>query len=1003
MKIKQKFTLKCFNGTFIILWMLLLGLGSLHAQNIQISGMVSDFNGNPIPGSSIVVKGTSNGAASDFDGKFNIDASSSATLIVSYIGYHKLEVDVNGRTSIDIVLEEDVAQLDEVVVTGYGTTKKGEITSAITRVDESDFNSGNINSPEELLKGRVAGLNVSRVGGDPNQPFTIRLRGLSTFGANAQPLVVIDGIVGGRLDTVDPRDIESVSVLKDASAGAIYGTRGSSGVIIITTKSGKGTSKPGLEYSGYSSVERISKSIQVASAKEFLAEGGADLGGNTNWLDEVTIDAVSNVHNIAFTNSNQSGLSYRASLNYRDIGAILKGTGFKQTNTRINVSQKLLDDKLNLTGIVSVSNRESNVGFAQALRFALNFIPTAPIFENRSSEQLGRNPESLGGYFETGVQDVFNPVAINALSSRTSKLNTLVGNFKADLEVLKDFNVSANYSLQVENTSGGEFYPSTALFGGVNDNGAASKFSNIDKTNLFELTALYQGNVGEDGKVKYDILGGYSFQEFESEGLSARNTDFITNDVGNDNLGLGQGINEQRASVGSFNTEAKLSAFFGRFNLTYDSFIFTSGSIRREASSRFGPNNRWGTFWALSGGVDLNRIISADKIDQLKLRLGYGVTGNEPADRYAFAQRLGRTGSGYANGEYIAAIGPVSNPNPNLKWEEKAEFNVGVDISAFNSRFSASLDYFIRKTSDLLNRIIVPSPPNLFNTSLVNLGELETKGFEAQMNYGIIAKDKFSWDIGANLTTFKTTLVNLNDQEQFTEYRGNLGAPGLNGTLVILVEEGQEIGQIRAGAFAGYNNEGKSMVINQETGEPTTERNLDRDGIIVGNGLPDFTFGINNTLRFGNLDLSFFFRGAVGHSLVNIQRAYFEHPALTGRFNFVKTKYFNPNDTEQDAYSSNQVEKADFLRLDNATLGYNFKLSGNSFIQSLRAYITGTNLLTITGYSGSDPEVRYSDNGPIEGNNQSVIFGGDILVPGIDRRATYFPTSTLLLGLNFKL
>ncbi|MEC7262686.1 MAG: SusC/RagA family TonB-linked outer membrane protein [Bacteroidota bacterium] len=967
-----------------------------------ISGTVKDAQGTPLPGASIIEKGTTIGTQTDFDGNFTLNVSdANATLLISYIGFRSVEVVLDGRTSLDVTLEEDTAKLDEVVVIGYGTQKREEVTSAIAKVNVEDFNAGNVNNPQQLLQGKVAGLNIARVGGNPNQPFAIRLRGLSTFGNNSEPLVIVDGVIGGSLGTVDPSDIESIDVLKDASAGAIYGTRGSSGVIIITTKSGQGQSKPTLEYRGYVAAESLTNVIGVANREQFLAQGGTDFGSNTNWLDETSRTAISTVHNLSYSGSSTNGLSYRASINYRDIQGVTNNTGFEQLNGRLNVTQRLLDNKLKLSAIVSATDNNRDIGFDQALRYALTFNPTAPIFENRSASDLGRDPNLYGGYFETGVQDVFNPVALTELNVRKEEGSTLLSNFKADLELVKGLTVSANFSRQVENFTRGQFFPGTALFNGANVNGRASREAERKTSQLFEITANYRGELND---FNYEILGGYSFQKFDFQIFGASNSDFITNEVTYNNLGLGVGINSlQAAGVYSNREEAKLSAVLGRFNLNYKNLAFMSTSIRSEESSRFGPNQRRGTFWAVSGGLNLASLIDVSYLDQLKFRAGYGVTGNEPTQRLEFLERLGSVGSGFSSGDFITAIGPVSNPNPDLKWEEKGEFNIGLDFALFDSRLSGALDYFNRKTDDLLNQIVVPSPPNLFNSTIVNLGELKTTGFEAQMNFAAIDNENFSWDIGGNISTFQTTLVNLNDQDDFQDFRGNLGPPGLNGIEPIVVKEGEKLGQIRAGIFAGFNDAGETLIINQETGEPTTERNLDRDGVIVGNGLPDFTFGLNNTLKYKNWDLNFFLRGAVGHSLVNVARAYWEHPSLAGRQNFVVTDGFNPADTEQDAYHSGYVEKADFIRLDNATFGYNVNLPDNSLINYLRIYVAANNLFTITGYSGSDPEVRYSDPGPLTEGNANLAYGGDILVPGIDRRVTALPTKTITFGVNIKL
>lgn len=998
MKVKWKFSLKSIKAQLLPITLFFLGMTTVMAQESTITGTVTDSEGEPVPGASVVIKGTTSGVATDFDGNYSIDAIPEDVLAFSYIGYLGQEVTVGDQTNIDISLEEDVAKLEEVVVVGYGSQKKEEITSAITKVDSEEFNNGNVNNPSQLLQGKVAGLNIARPGSDPNQPFAIRLRGLSTFGANAEPLVVIDGIIGGSLNSVDPTDIESINVLKDAAAGAIYGTRGSSGVIIVTTKSGTGQAKAQLEYNAYAAVESLTNVIPVADREQFVSNGGLDLGSDTNWLDETTRNAITTVHNIAFTNSFGNGSSYRASLNYRDIQGVTRGTGREQLNGRINITQRLMDDRLKLTAIVSATETKADIGFPQAPRYALTFNPTAPVFENRSAADLGRDPDQFGGYFETGVQDIFNPVAIINLNQRQDDIRVLLMNFKADYEIISGLTSSFNFSRQTTTTLRGEFTPSTSLFnGGSGVNGRASRSTFDDKSTLAEFTTTYNTALGD---FNLNLLGGYSYQQFDFQSMSASNTDFITNEVGYDNLGIGLGINNQQASVSSERNEAKLSAFLGRLNVNYKNAAFFSTSIRSEESSRFGANNRRGTFWAVSGGVNLGQIFELPSVDQLKFRLSYGVTGNEPPQRLEYLQRLGAVGQGYVNGEFVTAIGPVSNPNPDLKWEEKGEFNVGLDYAFFNSRLSGSVDYYIRNTTDLLNRVEVPSPPNINTTTILNLGELETKGFEFQFNWAAVDNDNFSWDFGGNFAAVNTVLVNLNDQENFIQFEGNLGAPGLAGIRPILVEEGAELGQIRAGIFAGYNDQGQSLIINQETGEPTTDRNIERDGVIVGNGLPNFTFGITNSLKYKNWDLNFLFRGAVGHSLVNIPRAYWEHPGLGGRQNFVVTKFFNPDDTELDTFSSNQVEKADFIRLDNATLGYNFNFGNSSPIDALRIYLAGNNLFTVTGYSGTDPEVRYSDVGP---NNNSLLPSGNILVPGVDRRTTAFPVRTVTFGVNIKL
>jgi len=941
----------------------------IYAQNVK--GVVLGEEG-PLPGATVLVKGSNIGTTTDFDGNFSIEASQNDILVISFIGFSTQEVTIGNQTNLTISLLPNT-ELDEVILVGYGTQKKEELTSAITKIESKDFNGGNINDPTQLLQGKIAGLNIARVGGDPNKPFNIRLRGLSTFGANAEPLVVIDGVIGGSLDSVDPSDIESINVLKDASAAAIYGTRGSSGVILITTKSGKGISQSGFEYRVYASSEEISNIIPMASTSQFLSNGGLDLGSDNNWVDLVSRNATSVVHNLAFTGSGDNGLTYRASLNYRDIEGILNTSAYEQINGRISVSQSFLNDKVRFQGNLGITSREASLGFTDALNIALIFNPTAPIYNED------------GSFFQNKVQDSYNPVAINEKSKNDQEKNTFLANFKLDFDLTDDLTLSASYSTQYKNSFRGIYYDNDAFWRGLGDNGFAQRIHDEEKFSLSELTATYRGELND---FSYELLAGYAYQEFTYQGTNVINRDFLTNEVSYNNLALGLGINDNKGYMGSYKEEAKLASAFARLNLNYQNFLYFSASFRNEDSSRFGPNYRTGSFWATSAGIDINKLFDIQGVDQLKLRAGYGVTGNEPSERYAYIQKLGALGQGFINSEFKTSIGPQSNPNPDLKWEEKGELNVGIDFIALDSKLSGSLDYFNRTTTDLLRDTPVSSPPNIYTSTLLNLGELETTGFEVAFDYSAISKDDFSWNVGFNLSNFEVKLINISDQDEFVTYSGNLGAPGLNYTYPIVLEEGSVLGNIRAGVFAGYDDQGRTLIINQETGESTLERNLDRDGVIVGNGLPEYSFGISNNFTYQNWDLNILLRGVTGHSLINIPRAYWEHPGLSGRQNFAYTKYFNPDDSELDAYHSGMVEKADFLRLDNATLGYTFSLPEDSKIDNLRVYFSGNNLFTITDYTGSDPEVRYDDF-------------GDILVPGIDRRTSeYFPTKTYTIGLN---
>ena len=972
----------------IILLLLMFTSGLFYAQEVQISGIVTDADGNPLPGTTILVKGTTNGTNTDFDGNFSLTVESlNTTVVVSFIGFLTQEIVVTDKSVIEVVLQEDSASLDEVVVTGYGTQRKEEITSAIVRVSPDQFNQGNVSAPEQLLVGKVAGLSITKAGGDPNQPFAVKLRGLSTIGANTQPLIVVDGIIGGSLDLVDPNDIASIDVLKDAAAGAIFGTRGSTGVIIVTTKSGSQISKPTLQYNSYLSNEKVSNYINLASPEQFLGFGGTDFESETDWVDASTQTAISDVHSLSYSN-NSGSTNYRSSLNYRDVEGIIPGTGFKRLNARLNMTQKFFDDKLKLSSNISYSNQDSNLGFAHSLRYALTFNPTAPIYFNGDPKQ---------GFFETGAQDVYNPVAINSLNTNLRSTHRLNTNFDVKYEILEGLRLGSSYSFQSTSDLNGLYIDNRSIWDNPIANGRAERSNNNTQSELFEVTADYNGSIGD---LRYNVLGGYSYQKFDNEGFGVTNTNFITNEITFNNLAVGNGFSDPSGVrfVNSFKSEALLSAFFGRLNLSYDDKYNFSGSYRREGSSKFGANNRWGNFWGLSAGADIAKIAKLNMFDQLKFRVSYGVTGNPPVENYSFLEKLGKTSAGYVNGEYVAAIGPTSNPNPDLKWEVKKESNIGLDFRLLKDRLSGTIDYYIRNTEDLMNTISVPTPPNLFNQTLVNLGELESKGLEVGLNYLIIKKPDFTWDFSGTYSSVKTKLVKFNNLENAVITKAYLGPPGASGDVIRLAE-GEEIGQIIGARFVGYDENGFTIVLDQD-GNETIQQSLD-NYVVIGNGLPDFELGINQNFTYKNFELNLFFRGSFGHDIVNSIRYFNEHRNISGAQNVVVTKYFDLQDNElASAFHSGYVEDGSFYKLDNATLGYNFDMSKSKVFSGIKVYATGQNLFTITDYTGADPEVRAYDPGVSVQGGRQLQYYGDYLAPGVDRNVTYFPTRTYTIGIN---
>lgn len=968
-----KFTLFLFTA---------LMLQPILAQNKTVSGSVTDSaDGMPLPGVNVIWKGTSTGAVTDFDGKYSIDVDETATLIFSYVGYLSQEVNASGNDTIDVQLVADIIQLNEVIVVGYGSQAKKTITTSVASVKVEDFNHGNINSPMQLLQGKVSGLSIAKAGSDPNGKFSIRLRGISTLGANSSPLIVIDGLVGGSLESVDPNDIASFDILKDGGAAAIYGTRGSSGVILITTKKGKPNSSE-FSYNTYLSIESTARSTEVADAALFSSLPNVTssniFGADTDWLNAISQSAIGQVHSISSSGGTEN-TSYRASVNYRDIEGVQKNTGFNQLNGRIFIDHRTLNNKLRLSGFLSANLRNENRGFREAFRYATIYNPTVPI----------RNPD--GSFFETGGFDTFNPVALIEQNSNERESNNISGGMKLELELLEGLKIAGYYGIQSDNIDGNEKYSKNALYRGAGRNGLIRKFDQKLVTKQADFTVTYDKDLNED--LNIGVLFGTSYQQFDAFGSNITTGDFVSDDI-LDNIGFSGDIANGLATVSSFKRRSKLFAVFARVNLNLSDTYFLSATIRPEGHDRFGENNKWGTFGSISAGVNITNLVD-DKFgpfNYLKFRASWGLTGNIPdLGLIAPAQAtIGASGNAFDNGAFIAAFAPSSNPNPDLQWEEKTELDFGLDFALLNNKLTGTIDYYTRTTSNLLRNQAVPVPPNLFSTTLINVGEIENSGFELSLEYRAEFKNGLKWTPGFNLATFKNKLKALERDDR--QRIASLGSPGLGSATPILVEPGRAIGDIFVPIFNGINPDG--------TWNVSTDVN---DFVVVGNGLPDFSLNIVNTFNYKNWDLNFLLRGVFGHSLVNASRTFYEQPNIAPTYNVLTSSTRSEIaglTVNESRLSSFYVEKADFLKLDNITLGYTFKDFGKDFgIESFRFYLSGQNLFTITGYEGVDPEVRFSDPGQA-GNGDFNTSTPDPLAPGIDRRNTWFTTSTFTLGLN---
>lgn len=960
----------------ILSFLVLLGFIEIaNAQKTSITGTVIDDKGGPVVAASILIKGSATGTVSDTEGRYALVANLGDVLVISSVSFLTLEITVSG-TVHNITMVEDANLLQQVVVIGYGSLEKRKVTSAITNVDEKDFNRGNINSPAQLLQGKVAGLSIVAPQGNPNGNFDIRLRGLSTLGANSQPLIIIDGVAGVNLNSVDPNDIATIDVLKDGGAAAIYGTRGSSGVIIITTKNGS-SGRPQLEYSGYVTSESTDRSHPVMDKSTYLANGGTDLGGDNTWLDNITRNAISHVHNVSLSGgANQ--FTYRASLNFRDAQGVLRNSGFRQLNGRLNLRQKAFNNKLTVGLNIASTSRTSKLGFDDAFKYAIIMPPTAPTVSD--------DPffDKYGGYFQSEVYDLYNPVAIIDQNHNDQRISRLMYNVYADYKITNDLSAAIQYSQNNDNTDNNQYISKYSYYGnGVNRNGLASKQTLNNRNDLLEMTGNYSKTFGE---VDLSLLAGYSHQNYTNNNFFTQAGNFLTDAFLYNNFAAAKDFADGKAVATSSKDNNKLIAFFGRANFSYANTYFLTASLRREGSSRFGTGNKWGNFPGVSAGIDISKLVSIPMVDQLKVRASYGVTGNLP-DRSYLSQQLYGPGSSvtyfYYNGVYVPVYSPQSNPNPNLKWETKSEIDFGLDFSMFDNRLTGSFDYYNRKTSDALITLEVPVPPNLFSTSLLNAGELKNSGIELGLEYLILKNEKFSWSARATFATYQSDVVSLSvgDIQYGIREVGSLPAP-LTGN-VVRVQEGQPIGQIIGWQYEGVAEDGKYILKDLDNNGTINELDM----TIIGNGLPKGEAGLFNRFTLGNFDLSVFFRGVYGHDLINLNRSMYEQASRISSYNLINTDGYDPKYTGPAAFNSKYVENASFIKLDNFTIGYNFKFKPGAKVNGMRAYVSGQNLFYITKYQGVDPEPRYT-------------YQNNVLAPGVEPLNSWVTTRSFSVGLN---
>jgi TonB-linked SusC/RagA family outer membrane protein len=972
----------------------LFASGYLLAQGIPVSGKVTDAKeGTPLPGVSVSVAGTSTGSITDAGGRYQLTVPANGKMLVfKFTGMQTVEMPLNGRSTLDIQMQSAEVGLNEVVVVGYGTQRKGDVTSAIASVKSDHFVKGAVRDAAQLIQGKVAGLTVSTPSGNPTANTQIQLRGITTLKAGTSPLVLIDGIPG-TLNTVAPEDIESIDVLKDGSAAAIYGTRGTNGVILITTKKLHGNMRPTLQYDGYVSVQTIARRPEFLTGddyRRYIKEGidFVDYGTSTDWLKEITRTPVSHTHNLTFQGGSAT-TNVTASLNYRNWEGLFLNSNNKQVTGRADVNHIMLDGKLkaNLNLITRSRTYWSGVdvsSFSDGTSFN-NYVYRQALIRNPTDSVRDAN----GNWLERNIYFYDNPVAYLMESYGQNDEREIRMNGSLTLEPVRDLRLklllSGNKWSETRGYAETKKHVSTVK---NNRNGYASRGTSDRRDNLLELTGEYAHSFN---KHRVSLLGGYSYQDNTRENFYMENWDFPTDQYSYNSMETGNALKRGDALMGSFKDKWKLIGFFGRLSYNWDDKYLLLASVRHEGSTKFGKNNRWGTFPAVSLGWRISKesfMSGLTWMDDLKLRAGFGVTGTIPDDLYASLRSFNYGNRFLVNGVWVQGLDPVRNPNADLRWEKKEEFNLGLDFSLLNSRIYGSIDAYRRLTKDALFDYQVPVPPYPMPQIVANAAQIRNTGLEVLLNIVPVRTKALEWTSGINYSTNKNVLVSLasNSFATTNDYfdAGYTGEPIQEATHRVQV--GKPIGNFYGYKSVGIDDNGR-WIIEGKDGKPVASADKSPDDKkVLGNGLPKHYLGWNNTVQYKHFDLSITMRGAFGFQILNFQRLFYENPKIV-QYNMLKTafdKVYGKTRLNDDlALVSYYIENGDYWKVDNITIGYNFNTSRLRYIQNARVYVAALNLATITGYKGIDPEVNRTG-----------------LAPGDDERDKYPTTRTFTLGVN---
>ncbi|MDH6304586.1 TonB-linked SusC/RagA family outer membrane protein [Parabacteroides sp. PF5-5] len=973
----MKIHIKHTSLIYFFIMLFVIGVSQhIQAQDITVNGVVTDKKQEPLPGANIRVAGSNTGTITDFDGKFSLSCPAGSNLEISYIGY--VTQTVRAASNLKVELDEDAVALGEAVVVGigYGTMRKSDLTGAIASVNSDDLKKGIVTSAEQLLQGKVAGLSVVQGSGDPASGATVRLRGGTSLSASNSPLVVVDGIPGVDFNTVQPSEIVSIDILKDASSAAIYGSRGANGVIIVTTnRSTSNVERRSIEYNGYVAVGQVANHMDLLSANQWRQyvrgnniANATDYGGDTDWQKELERTAVSHSHNLFINNvTANSGLS--ASITYQDNQGVIKRSNMDRLSGSVSGHQYALDKRLKVEIGVSGTVDNWNPIDTRIFERAANLNPTVPVTD--------RN----GEYTSIGGTNTENPVEL--LNNRTfdDSRHRFLGYGKIEFEIIKGLKAAANGSYEYNSHQRRTYVPTYAVMEGKAEKGRGERHLGDYKN--YQLEAYLTYDVTFNDIHKLNVMGGYSYLRNTYEGFGATRRGFDTDLFEYNNLAAGSDY--RAGDVYSYKGQADLISFYGRVNYNLMGKYMFTATLRDDGSSRFGKNNKWGLFpsasvaWRVS---DEDFMASTSSwLDNLKLRFGYGVTGNQDGiGEYKSLAILAADGASYydaTTGTWKKSYAPNQNTNPDLKWESTAQLNLGIDFGLF-SRVNGSLEFYHKKTTDLLWTYPVAQPPYLVGTMLANVGDLTNKGVELTLNGNIMETKDFTWDANFNVSYNDQNIDKLSN-EAFQESglkTGSLhGLRGMSGQYAQIVKEGYPAGAFYGPKCQGIDENGAYIINRDENGNPVDE--------YLGSAQPKVNIGFGMNFTYKDFDLGFSTYGMFGQKVLNATGMSMYDPTRLPSQN-VPDDFLSSGIKTDPLFSDYWVENGSFFRLQSATLGYTIPNTKKFGMQKIRVYLTGENLFVITGYSGVDPEVN--------------INGLDD--PGIERFNAYPRPRTFSFGLN---